>query len=146
MSKVSPKEVEMFLRSYVEQVDKLGLQKEGGIYQADPIYSVFNYSMPGTDNELATIELSRCWDKNNKFISRDKWDVDFTIKTRVVLAAKTTVTKDKTSVNYKITVSHMKTFNNKDFQRGLKWLQTMILKYKQTQNKAKMLEFEGDFQ
>jgi hypothetical protein len=147
MSKVViPKEVDMFLRPYVEQVDKLGLQKEGGINQTNPVYSSYNYYMPGTETELATIELERNWDKNGNFVSRDKWDVDLTINTRVVLVAKTTATKDKTSVSYKISVSHLKSFNNKDFHRGIEWLKTMILKYKQIQNKAKMLEFEGDFQ
>ena len=147
MSKVvSPKEVDMFLRPYVEQVDKLGLRKEGGIYQADPAFSSYQYYMPGTETELATVELDRCWDKNGNFISSDKWDVNFTINTRVVLIAKTTATKDKTSVSYKISVSHLKSFNNKDFHRGIEWLKTIILRYKQIQNKAKMLEFEGDFQ
>ena len=102
--------------------------------------------MPGTETELATIELERNWDKNGNFVSRDKWDVDLTINTRVVLVAKTTATKDKTSVSYKISVSHLKSFNNKDFHRGIEWLKTIILRYKQIQNKAKMLEFEGDFQ
>ena len=143
---VIPKEVDMFLRPYVEQVDKLGLKKDGGIYQTDPVYSSYQYYMPGTETELATIELERNWDRNGNFVSRDKWDVDLTINTRVVLVAKTTATKDKTSVSYKISVSHLKSFNNKDFHRGIEWLKTIILRYKQIQNKAKMLEFEGDFQ
>lgn len=147
MSKVVlPKEVDMFLRPYVEQVDKLGLKKEGGIYQTDPEYSSYHYYMPGTNTELATVELYRSWDRNGNFVSRDQWDVDLTINTRVVLVAKTTATKDKTSVSYKITVTHLKSFTNKDFHRGLEWLQKIILRYKQMQNKAKMLEFEGDFQ
>lgn len=147
MSKVVlPKEVDMFLRPYVEQVDKLGLQKEGGIYQTDPVYSSYEYYIPGTKTALATLELDRSWDAKGNFVSRDQWDVDLTINTRVVLVAKTTATKDKTSVSYKITVTHLKSFNNKDFQRGLEWLRKMILRYKQMQNKAKMLEFEGDFQ
>lgn len=147
MSKVVlPKEVDMFLRPYVEQVDKLGLQKEGGIYQTDPVYSSYQYYIPGTKTALATVELDRSWDAKGNFISRDQWDVDLTINTRVVLVAKTTATKDKTSVSYKITVTHLKSFNNKDFHRGLEWLRKMILRYKQMQNKAKMLEFEGDFQ
>lgn len=147
MSKVVlPKEVDMFLRPYVEQVDKLGLQKEGGIYQTDPVYSSYEYYIPGTKTALATLELDRSWDAKGNFVSRDQWDVDLTINTRVVLVAKTTATKDKTSVSYNITVTHLKSFNNKDFQRGLEWLRKMILRYKQMQNKAKMLEFEGDFQ
>ncbi len=147
MSKVVlPKEVDMFLRPYVEQVDKLGLKKEGGIDQTDPEYSSYQYYMPGTNTELATVELYRSWDRNGNFVSRDQWDVDLTINTRVVLVAKTTATKDKTSVSYKITVTHLKSFTNKDFHRGLEWLQKIILRYKQMQNKAKMLEFEGDFQ
>lgn len=147
MSKVVlPKEVDMFLRPYVEQVDKLGLQKDGGIYQTDPVYSSYQYYMPGTNTVLATVELDRSWDAKGNFVSRDQWDVDLTINTRVVLVAKTTATKDKTSVSYKITVTHLKSFNNKDFQRGIEWLRKIILRYKQMQNKAKMLEFEGDFQ
>ena len=147
MSKVVlPKEVDMFLRPYVEQVDKLGLQKEGGIYQTDPVYSSYEYYIPGTKTALATLELDRSWDAKGNFVSRDQWDVDLTINTRVVLVAKTTATKDKTSVSYKITVTHLKSFNNKDFHRGLEWLRKMILRYKQMQNKAKMFEFEGDFQ
>lgn len=146
MSKVLPKEVDMFLRPYVKQIDKLGLKKEGGIYQIDPVYSLYKYYMPGTDTELATVELYRSWDAKGNFASRDQWDVDFTINTRVVLVAKTTATKDKTSVSSKITVTHLKSFTNKNFQRGLEWLKTIILRYKQMQNKAKMLEFEGDFQ
>jgi hypothetical protein len=102
--------------------------------------------MPGTDTELATVELYRSWDAHGNFVSRDQWDVDFTINTRVVLVAKTTATKDKTTVSSKITVTHLKSFTNKDFQRGLEWLRKIILRYKQMQNKAKMLEVEGDFQ
>lgn len=120
MSKVVlPKEVDMFLRPYVEQIDKLGLQKEGGIYQTDPVYSSYEYYIPGTKTALATVELDRSWDAKGNFVSRDQWDVDLTINTRVVLVAKTTATKDKTSVSYKITVTHLKSFTNKDFQRGL---------------------------
>lgn len=145
MSTVLAKDVYEFLQPYVEQIEKLGLRTEGAVYQMDPIYSSFQFFMPGTETEIATVELYRSWDSHNNFVPRDQWEVNFTINTRVVLITKTTATKDKTSINYKITVTHLKSFTNKDFQRGLDWLRTMILKYKQIQNKAKLLEFEGDF-